>query len=245
MKAFFVASRWPRRWISLLILVVPLGFPVSAYAQSCKVVDPELQTRYSGTCKDGLAEGVGEAGGVAVYRGTFRAGMKNGYGIKIWPWGDRYQGEFANDVFDGYGHYIWNSSGSSMSEEYRGQFRAGRRDGVGEYHWSTGDRLSGTWQADMPSSPADPRLFERLMARSRMTVESQIAVGKVGAKVCRRANMGLSESEWIKGMVVAVLNSSIAVEIEIAGIYPKILNGVELRRGAMVWDKPPHWSLCH
>src|SRR5258706_10381108 len=47
-------------------------------AQSkCLVIDPELQTSYSGGCKDGKAEGSGTARGSAVYAGEFHEGRKH------------------------------------------------------------------------------------------------------------------------------------------------------------------------
>src|SRR5487761_2731539 len=72
----------------------------SALAQthaSCKVLDPELQGTYVGGCKNGLADGYGEASGTAHYEGQFKAGRKDGKGVKTWPDGDRYDGEFVAD----------------------------------------------------------------------------------------------------------------------------------------------------
>ena len=57
----------------------------TASAQTCRVLDPELQGSYKGGCNAGLAEGYGEARGSAEYRGGFSAGRKHGNGIKIWP----------------------------------------------------------------------------------------------------------------------------------------------------------------
>ena len=39
----------------------------TAWGQSCKVLDPELQSSYSGPCLNGLAQGEGRASGIAEY----------------------------------------------------------------------------------------------------------------------------------------------------------------------------------
>ena len=56
-----------------------------AQAQTCRVLDPELQGTYAGPCVNGLAEGEGVARGQAEYRGGFQAGRKHGHGVKTWP----------------------------------------------------------------------------------------------------------------------------------------------------------------
>lgn len=64
---------------------------------SCRVLDPDLQTGYSGGCRDGFADGIGEAWGLARYQGEFRAGRKHGVGAKTWADGDQYSGEWKDD----------------------------------------------------------------------------------------------------------------------------------------------------
>src|SRR3954454_16241702 len=91
-----------------------------AQAQSCRVLDPELQVEYIGPCANGLAEGTGLARGRAEYRGDFRAGMKQGRGVKIWPNGDRYEGDFVEDRKEGVGAYSFGR-GPSAGESYEGE----------------------------------------------------------------------------------------------------------------------------
>ena len=88
------------RWKLMLGLLAGLAaaalLPLGVSAQTaCRVLDSELTGVYQGGCKDGLAEGYGEAKGSAEYRGAFRAGRMQGKGVKTWPSGDRYEGEFA------------------------------------------------------------------------------------------------------------------------------------------------------
>jgi hypothetical protein len=102
-----------------------LLFAFSVQAQPCKVLDPEIQGVYSGSCVSGLAEGEGFAKGAAEYRGSFKAGRKDGRGVKTWPNGDRYEGEFVADRKEGYG----SSTGGPMATSTRARGRLiGRRD---------------------------------------------------------------------------------------------------------------------
>ena len=40
------------------------------------------------------------------YKGQFKEGNKNGYGIMKWPIGEKYEGEWNNDTFK-FGTYYW------------------------------------------------------------------------------------------------------------------------------------------
>ena len=50
-------------------------------SSSCKVTPQELTGIYTGDCKNGLANGKGEAKGAYHYIGSFKDGMPNGTGI--------------------------------------------------------------------------------------------------------------------------------------------------------------------
>jgi hypothetical protein len=233
-----------RALVAVILLVMLSGVPVSALAQECIVLDPDLKGHFIGGCRDGLAEGYGEAKGMAIYQGSFRAGMKNGAGTKIWPWGDRYQGEFNNDAIEGEGRYTRSLTGPLAGEEYIGHFVANRRDGLGEYRWSTGERFLGKWQADFPAEKMDSRLYERLIATARAEVEAESAVGKAGVRVCRPVRFGISEQEWIKGVVIAFRRPAILIEVETQSRNPRTLNGVDLVKGARLWDLARDWKPC-
>src|SRR5690606_15751370 len=92
---------------ALLALGAAALTPHEAAAQSCRVLDPELQEVYAGPCVNGLAEGFGHASGIAEYSGEFKAGMKHGRGTKRWKNGDRYEGTFVEDRKEGTGTYVW------------------------------------------------------------------------------------------------------------------------------------------
>src|SRR5260221_6029878 len=114
------------------LLLCALSLPAGAQSK-CLVIDPELQTSYSGGCKDGKAEGSGTARGSAVYVGEFREGRKHGRGVKTWPWGDRYEGGFADDAKHGSGLYTWGERSAFAGDRYEGGFTNDRRNGYGVY----------------------------------------------------------------------------------------------------------------
>lgn len=162
----------------------------AAVAQSpCRVLAQELEGTYQGGCKDGLAEGYGEAKGTAHYRGAFRAG---------------------------------------------------RRHGAGTYVGPTGDTYSGPWANDEPTGAPTPQM----LVRARMDKERQVAVARLGLKVCRKVTVGISESEWIRGVVVEMGEATIGVKIDDPGQLVLTLNGVRVERGAIVRDSFAAWEPC-
>ena len=56
--------------------------------------------------------------------------------------------------------------------------------------------------------------------------------------------VGISERDWIRGVVVEVAAERILVRIEDAGRYPQSLDGLVLARGVAVWDSPLVWTPC-
>ena len=133
-------SAFLRRPVCVCRLAAAILFPLasffspSALAADCRVLDPELHGFYEGGCKNGLAHGDGVATGSAEYRGEFRKGMKDGKGVKTWPWGDRYEGSFAADRRSGKGMYIWGKASQWAGERYVGDYVADQRHGQGTYY---------------------------------------------------------------------------------------------------------------
>ena len=216
-------------------------FPLGASAQTaCRVLDPELAGIYRGGCKDGLAEGYGEARGTAEYRGDFHAGRKHGNGVKTWPSGDRYEGEFAEDRKEGSGKYTWSARGPSAGESYSGAYLNDRRHGYGVYQWPSGDRYAGEWADDairgMPT--------RSMIARARAKTETLAAVGKPGVKVCRALRVGIAVRDWIRGEVTAVEAERIAVRIDDPGRQPHVIDGRPLAEGMTIRSAAAEWTPC-
>jgi hypothetical protein len=248
---------------ALLACVAALAvFPLGASGQTaCRVLDPELAGVYRGGCKDGLAEGYGEAKGVlaegygeakgaaegfgeakgaAEYRGDFHAGRKHGKGVKTWPSGDRYEGEFVEDRKEGAGKYTWSARGPSAGESYSGAYLNDLRHGYGVYEWPSGDRYEGPWANDAVTGPPTPMMI----ARARAKTETLAAVGKPGVKVCRVLQVGIAVRDLIRGVVTVVEGDRIEVRIDDPGRQPHMIDNKPLVKGMTIWSTAAEWTPC-
>ena len=217
--------------------LLPLG---ASGATTCRVLDPELAGFYRGGCKDGLAEGYGEAKSSAEYRGDFHAGRKQGRGVKTWPSGDRYEGEFVADRKEGIGKYTWSSSGPAAGESYSGGYLNDRRNGYGVYQWPSGDRYAGQWADDAIVGMPTPAMI----ARARAITETLAVVAKPGVKVCRALLVGIAVHDWIRGEVIAVDADRIEVRIDDPGQQPHEISGKPLAKGMTLWFDASKWAPC-
>ncbi|KAL3497641.1 hypothetical protein ACH5RR_040373 [Cinchona calisaya] len=75
-----------------------------------------------------------------VYEGEFHKGKCSGSGVYYYHLSGRYEGDWIDDKYDGYGVETW-----AKGSRYRGQYRQGLRHGVGFYRSYTGDVYSGEW----------------------------------------------------------------------------------------------------
>jgi hypothetical protein len=228
--------------LALLVGIVAVTLiPTAASAQTtCRVLDPELAGVYQGGCKEGLAEGYGEAKGVAEYRGDFRAGRKHGKGIKTWPSGDRYEGDFVDDRKEGLGRYLWGPRTASAGENYSGAYLNDQRHGEGVYAWPSGDRYSGPWANDAITGMPTPMMI----ARARAKTEALLAVGKPGVIVCRALRVGIAVRDWIRGEVIEVNADRISVRIDDPGQQPHVVDERPLVKGMTIWSSATEWTPC-
>ena len=95
---------------------------------TCKVEIKELTGAYTGDCKNGLANGKGEAKGMHRYTGQFKKGFPYGNGTYYYNENEYYTGNFQNGVREGKGemHYIKDGKDSVIKgywsgNEYRGK----------------------------------------------------------------------------------------------------------------------------
>jgi hypothetical protein len=227
---------------SLFACFAALAFsPLGASAQAaCRVLDPELAAAYHGGCKNGLAEGYGEAKGAAEYRGGFHAGRKHGNGAKAWPSGDRYEGEFVADRKEGIGKYTWSLRGPSAGESYGGAYLNDRRHGHGVYEWPSGDRYAGEWANDAIAGMPTPMMI----ARARAKTETLAAVARPGVRVCRALPVGIAVRDWIRGEVTAVDGERIAVRVDDPGRQPHAIDGRPLAKGMHIRSAAAEWTPC-
>jgi hypothetical protein len=208
--------------LAFLLLAQP------ASAQQCRVLDLQLLGSYSGPCVNGLAEGKGVASGTATYEGEFKAGMKQGRGVKTWANGDRYEGEFADDRMQGVGVYTWGR-GPWQGQRYEGSYVADKREGAGVYRWPDGDVYKGPWKADAFTGEPTPLMVAR--AKHELEVRAAPALGD---KVCQPVASG----DWMRGVVEATQATFIGVRIEDPGTHKKA------RAGDHRWEPSSAWRPC-
>ncbi|HMH17926.1 MAG TPA: hypothetical protein VK572_07225 [Burkholderiales bacterium] len=218
--------------------------PVFAQQQAkCAVLDPELQSSYSGGCADGKAEGQGTARGSAAYSGEFHEGRKHGRGVKAWPWGDRYEGEFLDDAKHGNGTYTWGAGSAFAGDRYEGGFAGDKRNGYGLYVWASGDSYAGPWKDDAVTGSATPMMI----ARFRATNESLAAMAKPGVKLCHESTVGVGSKDWTEAETQSVNQGTHQVSVKLTkqGPVPLVVSGAPVAVGETFWDDPLHWIPCN
>jgi hypothetical protein len=118
--------------ISILAIVTLLCFSmVNLHAQECQVALKAISGTYTGDCKKGKADGMGESIGTDKYKGEFKAGLPEGKGTYTFANGDVFDGLFNKGRRDGRG--IMN---------YK---RAGKADSVVKGVWSN-DNYAGNFE---------------------------------------------------------------------------------------------------
>ncbi|HTT36589.1 MAG TPA: hypothetical protein VMH32_02830 [Burkholderiales bacterium] len=230
-------------WLGWIVLAPPILLTSVAWgaqaAPPCKVMDPELADSYEGPCVKGLAQGKGMARGKAVYEGEFDRGMKDGDGVKSWPWGDRYEGEFKDDFKEGHGVYTWGQGTPWAGEQYDGQFVHDMRQGWGVYTWPNGDKYEGPWEKNQ-------RLGLSPMERSRIqSGHSQEQAFHAGVKVCSLMRPGQPLPELVRGEVDSLDGQVLRVRLtqvppQVAAFLPR-----DAKPGAVIADDAVNWAPCN
>ncbi len=95
-----------KRINEVILFIAVLFIAGSLNAQpGCRVLMPELEGKYSGDCRDGFANGTGEALGEDYYKGEFVKGYPDGEGIYLWRNGAKYTGGWKKGMRHGKGRY--------------------------------------------------------------------------------------------------------------------------------------------
>ncbi|KAF8404117.1 hypothetical protein HHK36_008997 [Tetracentron sinense] len=87
-----------------------------------------------------IREGVEFYSNGDFYEGEFHKGKCNGSGVYNYFVNGRYEGDWIDGRYDGYGIESW-----TRGSRYRGQYRQGLRHGYGVYRFYTGDSYAGEW----------------------------------------------------------------------------------------------------
>ncbi|TMI93783.1 MAG: hypothetical protein E6H08_10025 [Bacteroidetes bacterium] len=106
-----------------LFALLSLILNCSVYSQqepACKVTWTDLIGTYSGACKNGFANGKGEAKGVHYYKGSFKDGKPDGDGLYYYNDSVYYDGPFQDGLKEGKGemHYLRRNMDDSIVKGY-------------------------------------------------------------------------------------------------------------------------------
>ncbi|KAL0351474.1 UNVERIFIED_CONTAM: hypothetical protein Scaly_1536100 [Sesamum calycinum] len=98
------------------------------------------QSKKENSVKKIIREGVEFYSNGDFYEGEFHKGRCNGSGVYNYFVNGRYEGDWIDGRYDGYGIESW-----ARGSRYKGQYRQGLRHGYGVYKFYTGDTYAGEW----------------------------------------------------------------------------------------------------
>ncbi|CAF1223244.1 unnamed protein product [Rotaria sp. Silwood1] len=78
------------------------------------------------------------------YEGDWEDDMKNGEGTLYYADGGKYEGEWANDLRNGYGVNSWGNG-----DRYEGNWKDNKKHGEGTLFYANGGKYVGEWEDDM------------------------------------------------------------------------------------------------
>ena len=123
------------------------------------------------------------------YQGALKNGRKTGVGTYMWTDGQRYAGDWVDDVQQGRGE--WSSK---AGDKYQGDFRAGRRDGSGSMTYANGMRYEGLWKADQEAGRG------KLLFVNGDSYEGDFVQGeRTGQGVYRQKSGNTYTGLWLRG----------------------------------------------
>jgi hypothetical protein len=166
--------------------------------------------------------------------------MKHGRGIKTWAWGDRYEGEFAEDYKEGWGVYTWGAGTLFAGDRYEGTFARDRRNGFGLYSWASGDSYAGPWKDDAVTGFASPMMIARFRATN-----AALEGTKPGAKLCHESAIGGGARTEAEAQRTDPATRQVSLKVTALGAAPVFVAGKALAPGDIVWDDPLHWIPCN
>jgi hypothetical protein len=111
--------------------------------------DGRFDGRWAAPAYDGAGCETFGGAGAALYRGTYRAGLRDGSGAcraAAPAASDYFEGGWAGGAREGLGAQLSASDGSA----YVGDYHGGQRAGVGVYAFANGDTFSGILADDLP-----------------------------------------------------------------------------------------------
>lgn len=114
--------------------------PVQWFIGDSNPSEMEIKLTRESSFKKIVREGVEFYSNGDFYEGEFHKGRCNGSGVYNYIVNGRYEGDWIDGRYDGYGIESW-----ARGSKYRGQYRQGLRHGYGVYKFYTGDTFAGEW----------------------------------------------------------------------------------------------------
>lgn len=107
--------------MKFLGFILFIGFFTQQNSNPCRVSLDNINSRYEGECRRGLAHGFGIAEGIDRYEGQFKKGLPHGKGTYTWSNGDVYTGKWRKGQMHGLGRLT--KAGNDII--YRGMWKDG------------------------------------------------------------------------------------------------------------------------
>ena len=92
--------------------------------------------------------------------------------------------------------------------------------------------------------PAPVLRHDPEFARNLADLAHRAALAKPGARVCRLMSVGLSERDWISGVVVEPGGAEVVIRIQNPGRLLNSIDGKVIVSGVLVRDRPSRWTPC-
>ncbi|OQS03980.1 radial spoke head 10 family protein [Thraustotheca clavata] len=108
-----------------------------------------------------------------VYEGEWKHGKKCGHGTMHWfDKAETFEGDWVNDQQHGHGVHIWKTI-EKRGNRYDGEFANGVRDGYGIFYYANGARYEGHWEDNVKNGLGlfffeDGTIYEGEFVRDRM-----------------------------------------------------------------------------
>ncbi|RLO08190.1 hypothetical protein DYB28_002156 [Aphanomyces astaci] len=115
------------------------------------VYDEHNGIEYDGEWKAGVRDGHGtmKYGTGNVYEGRWANGVKCGQGTMHWfDKMEKYDGGWLDDKQHGHGVHVWKAM-EKRGNRYEGEFADGVRDGYGIFYYANGARYEGHWDTNV------------------------------------------------------------------------------------------------
>jgi hypothetical protein len=124
-----------------------------------------------------------------VFIGQLENGKKVGRCTYLWPDGQRYVGDWRDDLQDGVGEWT-----SAQGDRYVGEYRFGKREGKGVMTYANRMEYDGEWLADRPSGNGKFRF------QNGDVYEGQVLAGQqTGSGTLTQKSGDRYVGQWLRG----------------------------------------------